>query len=566
MGTLMILIMGFIVITNNVSADPQGPDFSNHNRVPYFPIYPEQVNISTTITDIDGVASAQIIFCDDSLCYAPVIMTRIGTSDEWYGKIPVQGIWGNGTAVGYEIKASDSGGNQSITQKLYFFYVSALNLTTDLNYDNINVGESIIVNGSAIYNGNTSAPVSGANVTFKITGDNIADYYHYMTSDSNGNFSLGIPLNAGGGFLINITMTDRSLVAYSEHSVWVLDITHLSENLQMTTCYPDTSFYVNGTAKYNNGNPVVNSDVEVRINDTIMGTVKTNSFGNYSLLVTAPSDLGDYLVNVSITDGTLDHVNSTSLSVCAVPEPDLSVIAEDVNITSSYSPFIEGEEIDIKVILRNLGTEDVENVPIKIFNGHPDLENMIVQNNNLEIAAGSYATYTLTWTPQNGTFDLWIVLDHENTIDESYEDNNNCTVQIFVDHDLDADKIGDSVDDDDDGDGFNDDVDEFPLDPAEWVDTDGDGTGNNADPDDDNDGLLDGQELSKGTDPLDDDTDDDGVIDGSDYDPLDPLVKTRPDDPESLPWVFLIIIFIIVLATILFMLFYGKRNKEGPNN
>jgi hypothetical protein len=565
MGILTLLLMGLFVISNEVSADSTGPDISNHSRSPKFPIFPEQVNISVTVTDPDGVLKSEIIYCDDILCYFPVNMTRIGTSDEYYGLIPIKGTWDNGTWVGYEIKATDNLGNWSITQKVYFFYVNELNLTTDINKASINIGESVIVNGSAIYNDNTSAPASGVNVTFLITGSNIEDLYHYMLSDQNGNFSLEIPFNVGGGFQINITMTDRSLVAYAEYLVWVWDITQLSENLQMTTCFPGTDIWINGTAKYNTGDPVVNSDVEIKINETSIWTEKTDSNGNYSILVTAPSELGNYYVNVSVVNGTLDCVNSTLMTVAAVPEPDLAVSADEVNVTSSYTPHIEGEEIEIAVIIRNLGTQDVSNIPIKIFNGPPSLEDMIVQNNNLQIMAGSYATYTLSWFPVNGTFDVWIVVDLEDTIVESFEDNNNCTVQIFVDNDFDADKLGDTVDPDDDGDGFDDVDDDFPFDSSEWLDTDLDGTGNNADADDDNDGLLDGKELTRGTDPLNEDSDGDGVIDGSDYDPLDPSVTTKPDEPESLPWVFLIIILIIIVGTVLFMLFYGKRNKEEPN-
>ncbi len=44
---------------------------------------------------------------------------------------------------------------------------------------------------------------------------------------------------------------------------------------------------------------------------------------------------------------------------------------------------------------------------------------------------------------------------------------------------------------DSDGDGFVDEIDEFPNDYTEWLDTDNDGIGNNADIDDDNDGLSD---------------------------------------------------------------------------
>ncbi len=68
--------------------------------------------------------------------------------------------------------------------------------------------------------------------------------------------------------------------------------------------------------------------------------------------------------------------------------------------------------------------------------------------------------------------------------------------------DTDSDGIGNNADPDDDNDGTPDGSDAFPLDPAEDTDTDGDGTGDNADLDDDNDGILDTEEIANGTNPL----------------------------------------------------------------
>ena len=53
-----------------------------------------------------------------------------------------------------------------------------------------------------------------------------------------------------------------------------------------------------------------------------------------------------------------------------------------------------------------------------------------------------------------------------------------------------------------DADGCLDEVDEFPSNSQECVDTDGDGVGNNADSDDDGDGWTDAVEERLGTDSL----------------------------------------------------------------
>jgi hypothetical protein len=73
-------------------------------------------------------------------------------------------------------------------------------------------------------------------------------------------------------------------------------------------------------------------------------------------------------------------------------------------------------------------------------------------------------------------------------------------------------------------------LDAFPNDPAESVDTDDDGVGNYSDTDDDGDGLTDGQEANYGTNPLLKDSDSDGF---SDYEEI--IEGTDPLDANSAP-------------------------------
>jgi microbial collagenase len=56
-------------------------------------------------------------------------------------------------------------------------------------------------------------------------------------------------------------------------------------------------------------------------------------------------------------------------------------------------------------------------------------------------------------------------------------------------------KLEPTIMDDVDGDGYDNDVDVFPVDAADWLDFDGDGVGDNADTDDDNDGVADGSDT-----------------------------------------------------------------------
>ena len=87
--------------------------------------------------------------------------------------------------------------------------------------------------------------------------------------------------------------------------------------------------------------------------------------------------------------------------------------------------------------------------------------------------------------------------------------------------DYDSDGICDLVDEDDDNDGFPDQLDDFPMNADEWLDSDQDGVGDNQDEDDDGDQISDEAEIQMGTDPLNHDTDGDGHYDAVDDLPLD---------------------------------------------
>jgi len=88
---------------------------------------------------------------------------------------------------------------------------------------------------------------------------------------------------------------------------------------------------------------------------------------------------------------------------------------------------------------------------------------------------------------------------------------------------------------DSDGDGYSDNIDAFPNNPNEWLDTDADGIGNNADSDDDNDGMSDEFENQYSFNPLDasdanEDADSDGYANLEEY-----LLGTNPRDANDIP-------------------------------
>ncbi|UCE73052.1 MAG: hypothetical protein JSV56_08405 [Methanomassiliicoccales archaeon] len=562
--SLQFLGLSFIVSdVLDVSADTVGPEISNVCHSPKYPIYPESVVVYATVIDTeDGVDSVNLSYCDEIMCFFPIPMTRIGTSNVYTATIPAFGGWGNGTEVEYEIIAYDNSNNPTTSEKFHFFFVSAINVSSEIESPGY-VGDTIILKGSAIYNGNVSARAETSQVTVDIyLGNDLVRTISDETTDIDGNISVELTFDRPGEYRINTTVTNRTLSGYNETTITIIGITYLSEKLEMTTCYPNQEMHVTGAAKYSNGEPVINSDMEVRINETLFWTGKTDSKGNYSILITAPFETDEYDVNVSVVNRSMICYNETSLSVTDVPLPDLTLYVDEITFIPTHTPPLVNENLNISAVVHNSGSAHCSDVAVHFYNGTLAAANLLGTCTLTKIEYGSSALANITWKPtSNGTFSILVVLDPLGAITESFEDNNNASKALFVDRDFDGDFIGDSVDPDDDEDGYNDVDDAFPYDPNEWVDTDSDGIGNNADDDDDDDGLLDTEEAEMGTDPLDPDSDDDGVKDDVDYDPLDPEVTEKPS--PSFPWIWVLLLVVIVIVVLILVIFLSGKFKKG---
>lgn len=602
---MMILALLIPFTTTDVSADEVGPQITDIFHVPNYPLYGENVTVFATVTDPDGIQLVRIQYCVSSCSL--VIMDGPDSNDMFWGTIPWDPAWENGTVAYYDIYAKDNNSNTTTSKKIYFFFASEIELGTESD-DSIFLGETLTLRGSALYDGNDTAYVVNSNVTVKIieTGREL-----YTTTDSMGNFSLGIPFSTPGDYTIHTTVSNRTLVAYDEVSVTVIGITYLSQDMQMTTCYPGQDIWVNGTARYSTGNAVANSDIKVRINETLFWTAKTDSSGNYSILITVPSELGGYNVNVTVGNGSLEAYSEKVISVTEIPLPDLVVDGEDIIFTATNDPPLPDDSVSITAVVQNLGSANCTDVTVHFYFGHPSGGDLIGSDTIPSIPVGDIDTASVLWNAVEGTHDIRVVVDPMNSTDESIESNNNASSSIFVDEDLDDDGVGNLADSDDDGDGADDDDDAFPNDPAasidtdgdgmpddwnegktsldsttgltvdsdddddgvddtedafpvddsEWLDTDEDGKGNNVDTDDDGDGLTDVVERNMETDPLKSDTDGDGVNDLDDYDPLDPKVKEEPSDQSLLIFLIVIIVIVVALIAVLFIMFKMKKGK-----
>lgn len=277
---------------------------------------------------------------------------------------------------------------------------------------------------------------------------------------------------------------------------------------------------------------------------------------------------GVYVITLTLTD-VVDNIGTDTVTVTVslfeLPDTE-SPIADagpDQTVEEGTEVTFDGSgSTDNNAIRSYTWTFTYEGNQVSLYNVTTTFVFDIAGSYNVTLIVADFAA-----TPNIGTDNLWV----------------NVTAK--------------SIANDTDGDGYNDDVDAFPNDPAEWEDTDGDLIGDNADTDDDNDDYLDDWETTLGTDPKDatstpTDTDDDGQPDGDSgntqpwmdtdddgdgYTDAEEIEKgTDPLDEEDYPtekgtdgdaddytmYIILIIIIIIIIAILAFALSRRKPTEE----
>ena len=236
-----------------------------------------------------------------------------------------------------------------------------------------------------------------------------------------------------------------------------------------------------------------------------------------SLTVIAPDDLetdtdGDGLwSSYEIAHGS-DPLDKNSTASPEITDTDKDGMPDTWEDTYNLNPDDPGDAILdndndgwTNIVEFQLGTDPTEGNNPVVEDDIISLSENTTVNFNVTNNDPAHASMTLTVSPDvshgvltnlgSGSFTYQPNTDFLGTDTFTYQlcaNNGTCAsavVQLIVSNDR-------------DGDGYNDNVDAFPDDPEEWLDTDHDGIGNNSDPDDDNDSMSDVDEIAVNRNPL----------------------------------------------------------------
>jgi hypothetical protein len=116
---------------------------------------------------------------------------------------------------------------------------------------------------------------------------------------------------------------------------------------------------------------------------------------------------------------------------CNETELDLSISSDNI----SFSPYIpkKGATGNISALINNTGYSDAENVTIRFYEGCNGTGELIGEVNVSQIPVNGNATVQVQWTPaEAGPCNITVVVDPDNTISETDEDNNQAYKNVTV--------------------------------------------------------------------------------------------------------------------------------------
>jgi PKD repeat protein len=209
----------------------------------------------------------------------------------------------------------------------------------------------------------------------------------------------------------------------------------VTADLDPSTVVAGGTVEVYGYVTYNTGEGVLAADVNIEIqSEALSWPTTTDSNGFYSTDITAPGEADSYTVTVRAEKEDFTPVQILkTLTVTALP--DLAVSATDIDFNPS-APF-SGETVQITITVRNLGDVDANNILVNAYDGDPNAGGDQIEpkgSDTVNVQKGGSANVYLIWdtTGKSGEHFLYILLDPNNSIDESNENNNQASRAINV--------------------------------------------------------------------------------------------------------------------------------------
>ncbi len=180
------LFLTFFLAALIPPARAAGPVVDDYWTEPKYPRALKPIHINTTVSDPDGVAGVDVIWCyfPPGLCSPPTPMADDDGDGTWGYDI---GMYVQGVKAYYNVTAVDTNGDTTGTGNKWFVVTGSLQVVPDATSLSGAPGDPLSLGLSAHYDGNASLPAEFSDVTLvnKETGDVWTD-----TTNSTGQCTL----------------------------------------------------------------------------------------------------------------------------------------------------------------------------------------------------------------------------------------------------------------------------------------------------------------------------------------------------------------------------------------
>ncbi|MCF8370708.1 MAG: choice-of-anchor D domain-containing protein [Bacteroidales bacterium] len=303
--------------------------------------------------------------------------------------------------LGYSFFAYDSLGNPPVGEALQYRsdpdvsndFLDVSIYANDINFSNLTPAVGEVVTISATVHNNSDYPAQNVSVKFYEEDSFLVELWiPYLGPQSSSTVYITHVFTIDEFYPMkvvideqNYIIEDNELNNFAIRPVVVGEFSIpgaivVSANIAPSTVSPYGTVHYWGHADYVNSydpNAVVSgAQVQVTIAQTgYTYTIYTNSVGDFSLYFTAPSTVGTYTVNATVTDFTLLANAPTKYFTVYVPVVNNPIMGPDLAITYWWGTDIHwtsecrriGDPIEVTAIVTNIGNMTAYNALVHVF-------------------------------------------------------------------------------------------------------------------------------------------------------------------------------------------------------
>jgi subtilase family serine protease/ribosomal protein L40E len=187
------------------------------------------------------------------------------------------------------------------------------------------------------------------------------------------------------------------------------------------------------------GDPVLEPEVATLIDRVVVASIMPNT-QIYLEATWLPPEVGEYQIYVIVDrhddiPEANENNNKVSKLLTVVSRADLAIYPTDIIFYYVEDYLVPGVNVTIEATIHNLGSWPANNIIVQFYEGSPDLggsklgQDIIIPT----IDAQNTTTVNTSWLPATpALYEIFVIVDPEDTVDESTNLNNMASIEIQV--------------------------------------------------------------------------------------------------------------------------------------